>query len=63
MAGVKEFPKFPIRWTPDIRDAVKGRAARNRRSINAEILAILEDGLGRAPATPVQLELGEGEAA
>lgn len=42
---------------------MKARAARNRRSVNAEILAILEDGLGRAPASPVQLELGEGEAA
>lgn len=62
MAGERVFPQFPIRWTPDIRDAIKAQAARNRRSMNAEILAILEDGLGRAPA-PAQLQLGEGEAA
>lgn len=63
MSDVKTWPKVVFRWTPDIRDAVKGRAARNRRSMNAEILSLLEDGLGRAPAVPAQLELGEGEAA
>lgn len=45
---VQEADKFMIRLPNGWRDAIKARAARNRRSMNSEILAALEGVVGEA---------------
>jgi hypothetical protein len=35
-------PQFKLRMTPEIKDAIEAAAARNNRSMNAEILARLQ---------------------
>jgi hypothetical protein len=41
-----------LRWPPALRDAVIASAAANRRSINAEILTLLEASLPQVEAQP-----------
>ena len=45
MAPKQTDPQFKLRLTPEIRDRIGAAAARNGRSLNAEILATLELGL------------------
>lgn len=50
---MKQYPiqradQFPVRLPDGWRDAIKARAARNRRSMNSEILAALESVVGEA---------------
>ncbi len=37
-------PKFMVRLTDEIKSQVKASASRNRRSMNSEILSLIEDG-------------------
>ncbi len=46
-------PQFKLRMTPEIKDAIEAAAARNNRSMNAEILARLQASIdGSAAGLP-----------
>lgn len=38
------IPKFMIRWSEEAKEQVKIAAAKNRRSMNAEVLTLIEEG-------------------
>ncbi|NIF57548.1 Arc family DNA-binding protein [Enterobacter sp. Ap-916] len=42
---VKDYDKFNVRFPDGMRDAVAERAKRNGRSMNAEIIQIIEDAI------------------
>lgn len=42
---VKDYDKFNLRFPDGMRDAIAERAKRNGRSMNSEIVQILEDAL------------------
>jgi len=42
---VKDYEKFVVRFPDGMRDAIAERAKRNGRSMNSEIISILEDRL------------------
>lgn len=42
---VKDYDKFNVRFPDGMRDAIADRAKRNGRSMNAEIVQILQDAL------------------
>ena len=42
---VKDYEKFVVRFPDGMRDAIAERAKRNGRSMNSEIVQILEDAL------------------
>ncbi|NML75274.1 Arc family DNA-binding protein [Rhizobium sp. S-51] len=56
-------PQFKLRMTPEIKDAIETAAARNNRSMNAEILARLQasiDGTAEGmPSTDLLADLRE----
>lgn len=52
---VKDYDKFNLRFPDGLRDAIAERAKRNGRSMNSEIVQILEDALTQ-PAVKVQSE-------
>ncbi|AWB48875.1 hypothetical protein HYN69_10510 [Gemmobacter aquarius] len=37
-------PQFNVRWPEHMRDKIKASAERNRRSINSEVLLLIERG-------------------
>ncbi|HFP9395564.1 TPA: Arc family DNA-binding protein [Raoultella ornithinolytica] len=43
---VRDYDKFMLRFPDGMRDAIAERAKRNGRSMNSEIVQILEDALG-----------------
>lgn len=47
----REYPQFKLRMPPETRDKLKARADMNGRSVNAELLQIIDDAL----ATPSSL--------
>lgn len=47
----REDPQFNFRMTPEIKEKLKQRASMNGRSLNAELLQIVQDAL--ANPTPV----------
>lgn len=53
MSGARDYDKFMLRFPDGWREAIKMRAAKNRRSMNSEILAALECVVSKA-ATGVQ---------
>lgn len=52
---VRDYDKFMLRFPDGMRDAIAERAKRNGRSMNSEIVQILEDALTQ-PAVKVQSE-------
>lgn len=42
---VKDYDKFNLRFPDGMRDAIADRAKRNGRSMNSEIVQILQDAL------------------
>lgn len=52
---VRDYDKFMLRFPDGMRDAIAERARRNGRSMNSEIVQILEDAL-TLPAVKVQSE-------
>jgi hypothetical protein len=44
---MKNYRQFTIRMDPDLLDQVKGRAEANHRSVNAEIVTLIEDSIDR----------------
>lgn len=65
MQNRKLEEQFIVRMPPGWRDAIKIRAARNRRSMNSEILAALESVVGAAAGGSFgdQAPAAESEAA
>lgn len=47
----REDPQFNFRMTPEIKEKLKQRASMNGRSLNAELLQIVQDAL--ANPTPI----------
>lgn len=47
----QEMDRFNVRLPSGMRDAIAERAKQNGRSMNSEIVQILEDALNRDPAT------------
>ncbi|EMM6943338.1 hypothetical protein TUM12151_32010 [Morganella morganii] len=43
----REYPQFKLRMPPEMRDKLKQRAAINGRSVNSELLQIIEDALSQ----------------
>ena len=43
MKGARAIPTFAIRLPEDLKDWLKQRADKNRRSLSAELIVILED--------------------
>ncbi|EMN0830582.1 MULTISPECIES: Arc family DNA-binding protein [Providencia] len=41
----REYPQFKLRMPPETRDKLKARADMNGRSVNAELLQIIDDAL------------------
>lgn len=54
----REDPQFNFRMTPEIKDKLKQRAAMNGRSLNSELLQIVQDALSE----PSQLSGYKDEA-
>ncbi len=50
---VKDYEKFVVRFPDGMRDAVAERAKSNGRSMNSEIVQIIEDALSGAPAVAI----------
>ena len=57
MTAGNEIAKFVVRMPATLHAAVKDRAEKNRRSMNSEILVLLEAGM---MATTTELRLPEG---
>lgn len=56
--------KFNLRFPDGMRDAIAERAKRNGRSMNSEIVQILQDALGKeADSQPKPQELSDSELA
>lgn len=53
---VKDYEKFVVRFPDGMRDAIAERAKQNGRSMNSEIVQILEDALENRPVK-VQSEM------
>lgn len=47
-------PRFIVRLPGDLRTRVKAQAARNRRSMNAEIVLMIERGLVSVPSDELE---------
>ncbi len=45
----REYPQFKLRMPPEMRDKLKQRASINGRSVNSELLQIIEDALNNPP--------------
>lgn len=57
---VKDYEKFVVRFPDGMRDAIAKRAKANGRSMNAEIIKILDDALsGKAKSISFDLVGGE----
>ncbi|MFJ5338374.1 MULTISPECIES: Arc family DNA-binding protein [Pectobacterium] len=54
--------KFNLRFPDGMRDAIAERAKANGRSMNSEIVQILEDALDEGKVKNLQIKLKEGEA-
>lgn len=53
---VRDYDKFMLRFPDGMRDAIAKRAKQNGRSMNSEIVQILEDALNRDPATILMID-------
>lgn len=49
MKGASQIAPFGLRMPEDLKDAIAKRAADNGRSMNAEIVQILQDALSESP--------------
>lgn len=58
---VKDYEKFVVRFPDGMRDAIAERAKRNGRSMNSEIVQILENALSGAQVGSVRIGFGEGD--
>lgn len=48
----REYPQFKLRMPPEMRDKLKQRANMNGRSVNSELLQIIDDALSQlSPAS------------
>jgi hypothetical protein len=56
----KTAPQFVLRYTPELRDKIARRAKANGRSINAELIALLERALSHGDDVE-QLQTSMGE--
>lgn len=55
---VKDYEKFVVRFPDGMRDAIAERAKRNGRSMNSEIVQILEDALSsESPSEDESLDM------
>ncbi len=43
----REYPQFKLRMPPEMRDKLKQRANMNGRSVNSELLQIIDDALSQ----------------
>ncbi|MBW5937576.1 Arc family DNA-binding protein [Klebsiella michiganensis] len=50
---VKDYEKFVVRFPDGMRDAIAERAKDNGRSMNSEIVQIIEDALSCVPAVAI----------
>lgn len=56
---VKDYEKFVVRFPDGMRDAVAERAKRNGRSMNSEIVQMIQDALDSdAKGSPILNEVG-----
>jgi hypothetical protein len=56
----KTAPQFVLRYTPELRDKIARLAKANGRSINAELIALLERALNHGDAVEeLQVSMGE----
>ncbi|MCL8556979.1 Arc family DNA-binding protein [Proteus mirabilis] len=46
----REYPQFKLRMPPETRDKLKVRAEMNGRSVNSELLKIIDDALSSPPS-------------
>ena len=51
MQSVKPIPPLGVRLPSDLKDQIKASATANRRSMNSEIVTMLESVVGRSPET------------
>ncbi|ENT5611945.1 Arc family DNA-binding protein [Salmonella enterica subsp. enterica] len=58
---VKDYDKFNLRFPDGMRDAIAERAKRNGRSMNSEIIQILEDALCGVRVNSVRVGVGKDE--
>lgn len=49
-------PQFILRLPDGLRDIIKDTARRNKRSMNSEIIAVLESHYGRSDAMPPEVQ-------
>lgn len=57
---VRDYDKFMLRFPDGMRDAVAERAKANGRSMNSEIIQILEDALS-GKARSIRFDMAKGE--
>lgn len=60
---VREYDKFMLRFPDGMRDAVSERAKANGRSMNAEIIQMIEDQMKSYPAEPSNSSIQKLESA
>ena len=53
MTDRHQKPSYPLRMPDELRSIIKARATRNRRSMNAEIVLMLESALQKESAPTV----------
>lgn len=58
---VRDYDKFMLRFPDGMRDAIAARAKANGRSMNSEIVQILEDALSEKAVNGVMLNVGLDE--
>lgn len=56
---VKDYEKFVVRFPDGMRNAIAERAKRNGRSMNSEIVQILEDALSGVQVNTVRIGTGD----
>lgn len=62
MKGASLIAPFGLRMPEELKEKISERAKSNGRSMNAEIVQILEDALDENRVTHLQVKLKEGEA-
>lgn len=58
---VKDYDKFVLRLPEGMRDAIAERAKRNGRSMNSEVVQILQDAISGPNVGSVRLHMGEND--
>ncbi|HBC0253459.1 TPA: Arc family DNA-binding protein [Salmonella enterica subsp. enterica serovar Napoli] len=58
---VRDYDKFMVRFPDGMRDAIAERAKRNGRSMNSEIVHILENALSGSQVGSVRIGFGESD--